>query len=377
MKYLKILCCGLLLLNVAHAQKHSDTSLPKGWWYFPKTDVKFKVGGYIKADLIHDFNPIGSPDFFDVSKIPTDGSEGQTTHFNVKETRLLLDVRTPSKVGEIKTYLETDFYGSSGALRIRHAYVEVNDKWLVGQTWSNFMDESIIPNTLDFEKPGAYAIARNGMIRWKQKLSKHDYLSIALEEPNSNAVAPSQPGKFQSPLPDLTIRYRRTGKWGHLQISALAAMLRYAYSSGEKDDVPLFGMNLSGQFNFGKKDYFLYQILGGPGVGRSKGALSAAPDENGTLKPLNDFGYTAGVCHYWNPHLSTLLVYNAGTVNNSAGQGNSSLHKVDYIAANLLWEFAPNTMAGMEYLLGKRIDKNDASGVANRLQFSIKHSFNM
>jgi hypothetical protein len=50
---------------------------------------------------------------------------------------------------------------------------------------------------------------------------------------------------------------------------------------------------------------------------------------------------------------------------------------VDYLAANLIWQFAPNTMAGMEYLWGKRIVLNDASGTANSLQFSIKHSFNL
>lgn len=367
----------ILLVKTSFGQAQSDTTLPKGWWHIPKTDVRFKVGGYVKADLIHDFNPIGSPDFFDVSKIPTDGSEGQTTHFNVKETRLIFDVRTPSKVGEIRAYLETDFYGSSGALRIRHAFVDINDKWLIGQWWSNFMDENIIPNTLDFEKPAAYAFARHGMVRWKQKLSKKAYISLALEEPSINAIAPSEAGKFQSPLPDFTARYRYTGKWGHVQLSAFAALLQYDYASGENDNIGLYGLNLSGQFNFAKKDYFIYQLVGGPGSARMKGGLSAAPDESGDLQPLDDIGYTAGICHYWSPNVSSLFVYNSGGVDNLAGQGSSSLHKVDYVAANILWQFAPNTMAGMEYLWGKRMDKSDASGTANRLQFSIKHSFNM
>lgn len=371
-------CIGLfLLVQISFGQAQSDTTLPKGWWHIPKTDVRFKVGGYIKADLIHDFNPIGSPDFFDVSKIPTDGSEGQTTHFNVKETRLLFDVRTPSKVGEIRAYLETDFYGSSGAFRIRHAFVDINDKWLIGQWWSNFMDENIIPNTLDFEKPAAYAFARHGMVRWKQKLSKKAYISLALEEPSTNATAPSAAGKFQSPLPDFTARYRYTGKWGHVQLSAFAALLQYDYTSGEKDNIGLYGLNLSGQFNFAQKDYFIYQLVGGPGSGRMRGGLSAAPDESGDLQPLQDIGYTAGICHFWSPNLSSLFIYNSGGVDNLGGQSSGSLHKVDYVAANLQWQFAPNTMAGMEYLWGKRMDKSDASGTANRLQFSIKHSFNM
>ncbi len=377
MKYIVNTIGLFLLVQISFGQAQSDTSLPKGWWHIPKTDVRFKVGGYVKADVIHDFNPIGSPDFFDVSKIPTDGSEGQTTHFNVKETRLLLDVRTPSKVGEIRAYVETDFYGTSGAFRIRHAFVDINDKWLVGQTWSNFMDESIIPNTLDFEKPTAYAFARHGMVRWKQKFSKKAYLALALEEPNTNATAPQQAGKFYSPLPDFTARYRFTDSWGHVQLSAFAGLISYQYSSGGKDDVSLYGINLSGRFNLGKKDYFIYQVVGGPGSGRMRGGLAAAPDANQELQALDDLGYTAGLCHFWTPSLSSLVVYNSGGVDNSAGQSNGSIHKVDYVAANLVWQFAPNTMAGMEYLWGKRLDKSDASGTANRLQFSVKHSFNL
>lgn len=373
------LCCVLLmhtLMIFGQSETHKD-SLPKGWWYIPKTQVRFKVGGYVKADVIHDFNPIASPDFFDVSKIPTDGSKGQTTHFNVKETRLLADVRTPSKIGEVRAYFEGDFYGTSGAFRIRHAFVEINQKWLVGQYWSNFMDEDIIPNTLDFEKPGAYAFARHGMVRYKARLSTRSYLSLSIEEPSSNAVAPTAAGAFESPLPDFTARYRYFGKWGHVQLSAFAALLNYRYSNGEVDGLGLYGFNLSGRVNVGKQDYLIGQLVGGPGSGRGRGGLSAAPDASQNLQALDDIGYTLGFCHYWSPSLSSLFVFNSGGVNNTAGQSSGSLHRVTYAAANLIWQFAPNTIAGLEYLYGQRVDKSDASGQANRIQFSVKHSFNL
>lgn len=376
MKYIFSFAMLFCVMSSISAQQHTD-SLPKGWWEIPKSNVRIKFGGYVKADLIHDFNPIGSPDFFDVSKIPTDGSEGQTTHLNVKETRLLMDVRTPSKIGEIRAYVETDFYGSSGAFRIRHAFIDINDKLMMGQSWSNFMDENIIPNTLDFEKPAAYAFARHVMVRYKQKLSPHAYLSVALEEPSTSAVAPTTAGKFESPLPDFTARYRYTGKWGHVQLSAFAAMLRYRFNTGGTDDLGLFGLNLSGQFNVFKKDYLTYQLVGGPGSGRFRGGLAAAPDANDNLETLDDLGWTVTYCHYWTPSLSSLLVYNAGGVNNTAGQSGSSIKNVQYVAANLIWQFAPQTWAGVEYLWGNREDKDASDGQANRIQFSIRHSFNL
>lgn len=369
----------LLISLTVCGQQTSETTedLPPGWLQIPKTKTQLKFGGYVKFDLIHDFNPIASPDFFDVTKIPTDGSEGRSTNLNAKETRLYLDVKSPSKVGTIRTYVEGDFYGSGGAFRLRHAFVEINDKWLAGQWWSTFMDENIIPNTLDFEKPGAYAFARHPMLRYKHSLSKDAYFAIALEQPSINAQAPAQPGKFENPLPDLAARYRMTKPWGHVQFSGYAGKLVYRFTSGGTDEVTLMGANVSGQFNFNnKQDRLFYQVLYGPGIGRTRGGISAAIDENGNLKALTESGFTIGVDHRWSDSFSSVIMYNQGRVDNLAGQPGSAIQGADYVAANLLWHFAEHALAGVEYLWGLRQDFNEADGSANRVQFSVKYVFN-
>ncbi len=368
----------LLISKGLQAQTPEEKKdLPPGWWLIPRTQTQIKVGGYVKFDLIHDFNPIASPDFFDVSKIPTDGSKGQNTNLIAKETRLYLDTRTPSKVGEIRTYVEGDFYGSGGAFRLRHAFVEIGDTWLAGQWWSNFMDENIIPNTLDFEKPAAYAFARHAMFRYKRKLSDHAYVAFAVEQPSTNAQAPTEPGKFESPLPDLTGRYRITKDWGHVQVSAFAARLDYRFTSGEKDEVFLWAGNLSGQFNFfEKKDKLIYQVVYGDGASRYRGGLSAALDENGELKGVTDLGFTVGYQHQWSPAFTSLLVLNKGSIDNLDGQPPSAIHQATYGAANVLWHFTDRAFAGVEYLHGLLENNNEAQGTANRIQFSLKYTFN-
>lgn len=365
-----------ITMKIYGQDSDSDADLPPGWWRLPKTSTQLKIGGYVKLDMIHDFDPIGSPDFFDVSKIPTDGSKGESTLLHAKETRLYIDSKTPTKIGDIRAYVEGDFYGSGGAFRLRHAFIEINDRWLVGQWWSNFMDENIIPPTLDFEKPAAYAFARHAMVRWKHPVSDNSYLSISLEDPNANGQAPNQPGEFESPLPDLTVRYRLTKDWGHLQLSGFAAQLRYRFAAGGKQDVSLFGINLSGQYNLLDQDKIIYQVLYGPGSGRYRGGYSAALDANGELEALTDFGITAGYLHYWSKAFSSLLVYNFGSNDNTAGQPDSDLHETSYFAVNLLWHFIDNAFVGMEYLRGKRLDVSEMEGTANRLQFSVKYKFN-
>jgi hypothetical protein len=352
----------------------TEAELPVGWWQIPKSPVIFTFGGYVKADLIHDFNPIGSPDFFDVSKIPTDGSKGEATRFNVKETRLKLDVKHPEK--GLRAYVETDFYGSGGSFRIRHAFVEYKGL-LAGQTWSNFMDENIIPATLDFEKPAAYAFARHGMIRYKHDLTDNMYIGIALEESKSTGQAPPEAGNFENHLPDFTGRFRITEDWGHIQVSAFLASIRYRYTAGGTDDITLYGGNLSGQFNFLKKDKIIYQAVYGPGTGRYRGGQSVGLDQNGNLEALTDFGLTLGVEHHWNDKFSSLLVYNYGKIENKEGQIASAFESGTYFAANLLYNVMKGTFVGLEYLRGKRQDFDGADGSANRLQFSVRYSFNM
>ncbi len=371
---LVVICIGQAFAQTTPAEEPVEA--PAGWWQIPKTKTILKIGGYVKFDLIRDFNPIASPDFFDVSKIPTDGSEGVNTNLNAKETRVFIDTKTATSIGEVRTYIEGDFYGSGGAFRLRHAFVEINDKWLAGQWWSNFMDESMIPATLDFEKPAAYAFARHPMFRWKQKFSDNSYFALAVEQPSKNAQAPAQQGEFENPLPDLTARYRLTGKWGHFQASAFAAKLQYRFAAGGTDDVSLYGVNLSGRINFLEHDYFIYQGLYGPGVGRMRGGLSAGLDENGNIEALTDMGFTLGVQHAWVPTVTSLVTYNHGINDNTAGQAGSSLYMTNYFAANLIWHFTERAFAGVEYLYGTREDKNGDTGNANRLQFSVKYSFN-
>lgn len=353
-----------------------EEELPPGWWQIPNTSTRIKFGGYVKFDLIHDFNPIGSPDFFDVSKIPTDGSVGQSTNLNAKETRLHFDARSLVKNTEIRTYVEGDFYGSGGAFRLRHAFVEIGKHWLAGQWWSNFMDETIIPPTLDFEKPAAYAFARHPMLRYKATLSEVTYLAVALEQPGHNGQAPAASGTFYSPIPDINARLRVHNEWGHVQLSAYFAMLTYQFDAGGSSDVSLGGVNFSGRINLLEKDMVIFQALYGPGIGRYRGGLSTGLDENGNIEAITDQAYTIGLKHFWTEAVSSLVVYNHGLNDNTEGQPSTSIKQMNYLAANIIWEFLPKATTGVEYLYGTRQDKDDAKGTANRVQFSVKYVFN-
>src|SRR5262245_58140238 len=85
-------------------------------------DFTFRPGGRIKLDVIRDFRPIGNEDSFDTRTIPIDGGDGVNSNLHAKETRLSLDIRGDVEGHELRMYVETDFYGASSVLRMRHAY---------------------------------------------------------------------------------------------------------------------------------------------------------------------------------------------------------------------------------------------------------------
>lgn len=344
-----------LCLNLSAQQ--TEEEVPAGWWKIPKTNARITVGGYVKFDMIHDFNPINSPSFFDVSKIPTDGSKGTNTQLQANETRLFLDFKMPAGKTDLRAYVEGDFYGTSSAFRVRHAYVEIGGRLLAGQTWSNFMDENIIPSTLDFEKPAAYAFVRHAILRYKHPLGKKGYFAVALEQPFIDVQAPAQPGKMETFLPDFTARYRFTDHWGHIQISGFTGTIRFRPTTGSTENTVTYGLNLSGQLNFLKMDYFTYQILAGRGTARYRAGKYAAPDASDDLEAIPSVGYTAGLRHFWSTDWSSLIVVNYGKEDNVTGQPGGDLHASFYGAANLIWQFHKSAYAGIEYLHGGRENK--------------------
>ena len=92
----------------------------------------------------------------------------------------------PTALGVIKTDLSFDLFGTDGSTQIHwlNAWAELG-MFGVGQTYSNFMDIDVFPNTIDYWGPSGMVFVRNPQLRitpWSQ-----DGMSLAfsLEAPNS------------------------------------------------------------------------------------------------------------------------------------------------------------------------------------------------
>jgi hypothetical protein len=335
----------------------------------------FKPSGRIKLDVLRDFKPIGSEDSFDPRTIPVDGSEGTNSNVHAKETRLNLDIRGLADNRELRMFIETDFYGSSSVLRLRHAYGSYGGL-LAGQTWTTFMDDDNLPRTIDFEAPMAFAQVRQAQARWTTKLGKMVTWSSAVEDNKSTITPPSGiPGKAEYPMPDLVTRFRFDVPRGHVTTSAFIGEARFRPTEGETDSETLWGTMVSAKFTTVGKDYIYSVFTTGEGIGRYRGGVTAVPDDAGKLHAVAGSALMGGYEHFWNERWSTNAVYSVADTNDEAFYGSSVNKRLTYGAVNLLyWFLGDRAWTGVEYIYGKRevFGDDDPHGTAHRVQYAVR-----
>lgn len=342
-------------------------------------EFSIKLGGYIKVDVIHDFDEIGSEDSFDPRTIPTDDESNPDSKWRVhaKSTRLNLDLRGPTSIGPFRAFVEGDFFSSGNGFRMRHAFGTIGPI-LGGQTWTTFMDEDAMPETLDFESPIAFPLVRQAMVRYTgqlEDLSKGSYWAVAVEDPDSEVLAPPEAGDSDEVAPDLTGRFRWAQDWGHAQLSLFAGAASFDPDSGSRDTVFLWGTNLAAKVNVFDEDQVFVEATYGPGVGRYRGGNTAAFDDDGDLEAIELVAGMLAYEHHWSEEFRSTVTYSLGTGNLPDGAPPDANETLQYFAANFIWQFCDEAWCGVEYLFGSRETEDDARGEANRLQFAVKFSF--
>jgi len=337
----------------------------------------FKPSGRVKLDVIRDFKPIGNEDSFDTRTIPVDDSEGTNSNIHAKETRLNLDVRGMAEGRELRMFIETDFYGTSSALRLRHAY----GSWgglLAGQTWTTFMDDDNLPRTIDFESPTAFAQIRQAQVRWTAKAGDAVTWSAAVEDNKSAIVIPTTvPGKAEYFMPDFVGRLRFDFGASHLTTSGFVggARFRPADDLRDPDTVTLWGSMASLKVGLLDKDSVYGVFTIGDGIGRYRGGTTAVPDDSGELHAVGGVAVMGGYEHFWADRWSSNVVYSAGVTDEEPFYTSAVNQRLRYGAVNLLyWFLGDRAWTGVEYLYGHRevFSDTDNTGSAHRVQYAVR-----
>ncbi|MDR3437423.1 DcaP family trimeric outer membrane transporter [Telmatospirillum sp.] len=369
-----------------------------GYFAIPGTKTAFKIGGYVKLDVVDDVSSnLGASAFTktatDFTAIPLDHSQAANrsgqVNFTAQESRLNLTALTKSEaLGEVKTVLEGDFYnvGSGNLFRLRHAYVS-GGGFLAGQTWSTFADlETGGPETLDFNGPVGWAATRQPQLRYTAKLPTGN-LDLAIESPSGDLTSTATDYHIDK-APDVVVRYTVDPSWGHFAVAGLG---RYLASDsglpGKHPDSLVYGVLAGIGIKTVGKDTLVFQTVDGNGIGRylEQGQGISAVLVNNEIKPINIWGGTVGYTHFWTDALRSNVAYGYGHFGTPNGDAKLPIKSLTSVHANLIWSPWTATDVGLEYIYGHletstpQLDaatKTTASqGSASRVEGSVKYTF--
>ena len=365
--------------------------------------------GAVQLDYIYDVHRVDPvwEDALRPSKIPTTeglfGSNGQSL-FSVKQSRLGVkgDIPVGRGLSDIDFKFEFDMFGVGAdagktTIRLRHAYAQWGEL-LAGQTNSVFMDGDTFPNVIDYWGPTGMVYLRNPQIRWTPYRTDRSDFAIALEKPgddidigNIRVLAPELGNNIQNDekWPDLTAHYHIRSDWGHVQLAGILREVAYD-TANTLDNKPKgsrlgWGINASGHVNIFDQDKLIGSVVYGEGIASymNDGGTDLAPKIvtspgvppriGPTALPI--LGVMAYVEHRWDDHWTTSGGYSMTKVDNSSLQSVNAYKRGEYASINLLYTPIKSVLIGAEFMWGKRVDFNAASGNDPRIQLSAKYDF--
>lgn len=336
-------------------------------------NVAMKIGGYVKADFIYDFNPIDSTDSFVTTTIPVGAPPRTNSRFHARQTRMSFDTRWLTSFDQtVRIYVEGDFFSDDDQFRLRHAYGE-SGSLLVGRTFTTFTDTSAAPATLDFEGSVSSVNRRQAQARWTTPFLHDEWeLALAVEDTRFIVVAPPGiVGESRSPSPDFVGHLRLDKDWCQFQVASLHRIGGFQPDGQEVLTKYAWGFNFTGVAKVRPNTKAYYQIVFGEGIGSYRGLPDAAPVSATQSDLLGLMGWMVGVTHDWNDRWSSNFTYAENSLDNTPGQAPDDVHRTTYLAANIIWQPTERFRVGTEYLYGIRENVNGDTGAANRLQTSF------
>ena len=355
----------------------------------------FKVGGYVKADLIYSDYGDGAVapanvgrDFYIAGTVPVGGRGEKYFDMHVKESRVNLKTTHNLDNGaKMSTFVEVDFLTSaqgnervsnSYSPRVRHAFFTYN-KWLFGQTWMTFFNVGALPENLDFVGPAESTIfGRQTMVRYTS-----GNWQFAVENPETTITPYGGGGRIvadDNKVPDFVARYNMSGDWGGMTIAGIVRELRYQNNVLDiKDSTTGYGLSVSGKLKAGERDDFRWMASVGKGMGRYMGlntANGAVLDMDGDLKAIKSWGAFGSYRHFWDQQWRSNLTLGYLAVNNNiARTGTGVTKKASSVHANLIYSPQPKLDLGIEFMYAKRKIESGVDGDLKRVQFSAKYAY--
>lgn len=361
--------------------------------------ARLEIYGQVMLDGIYDFkrmNP-GWQATLRPSQIPVNcpgdagcGKDGAWT-FSARQSSLGLRTFIPTSWGLVKTDLSFDLFGTDGSTSIHWLSIWAElGMFGAGQTYSNFMDIDVFPNTIDYWGPSGMVFVRNPQLRVTPWSKDGMGLAFTLEAPNSaldtgkiSEVSPDFGAGFTgwNRLPDLTGSFRYDADWGHLRAAGILRQVGYQNTltpdnnpSGHKAG---YGLNLTGSLKVFGKDRITAGFAWGKAIASymNDGGVDLAPGPGLRAETVQSIGWLAYYNHVWAENWTSAFGFSQHIQDNTDGQTATAFKRGSYGNVNLLYTPWKNVLTGLEFVWGELEQKDGKSATDYRLQFSTKVTF--
>ncbi|MBS1208087.1 MAG: hypothetical protein H6R19_485 [Proteobacteria bacterium] len=351
-------------------------------------ETSLHIYGFARLDAVHNFGGRNNASTGDYAAYQpsialtgsSDAARRGETYMFTKTSRLGVEAFTPTKFGALNTKVEGDFYNTtgSGLFRLRHAYGQLGS-WLVGQTWSTFMDLDSTPETVDFNGATGNTSLRQPQVRYTYVTPNLGNFIAAIET-KANGGATS--GDEMTRTPDLVLRWEKAAEWGHVALRGVTtenAIKSDATTASKRG----YGIGLGGHYVVTDTTALLASTSYGQGMGRFFNESVGAVTDSGIGKVYlpTELGLVFGVQQKFSDSLRGSVTYGQQRTYNgdyAAYVNKNSITTNRFVQSGtvgLIWAPVANVELGGEFMLSRRETLDGRSGTEPRLNFAATYSF--
>ncbi|MDR2645636.1 MAG: hypothetical protein LBC04_00415 [Holosporaceae bacterium] len=377
-----------------------------GFWKVPDTETYVQVLGIIKATAATDISGGDSypeSNYLYANNINVPTKNGHNFRLCARESVFHFQALMPFfDKQKISAHIETDFMGGENTskdtescgydARIRKAYVHAGN-FLVGQTWSGFVDIDSFPETITAGPVGLPQL-RQTLIGYEQrhkldvgKLFIRATIENARSEAKINPQEAAVTAKTANQSPDVILG---AGIDDENYKVFLRGVLRrncvtYNTNTHRKSG---YGLALSGFYKIPEiKDKISFSVAYGSGIGRyfhdSAGQATYFDERTCLFVNNKTTAGSIGYQHFFGTKYNLRSVISCAFMrmgNNekfvdstmASGDKNKQVHSFQI---NMLGLVAEKFTVGIEFMHAKRKLENNTSGKLNRLLAMVRFSF--
>jgi hypothetical protein len=348
--------------------------------------MQLRILGSVRFFALYDLVEMTVKKTFNTYFIPTgDDNVKVPNYFNsLNETRLGFEITRILETQNVFIRLETDFNGSSGQFRIRHAYGQLGN-FLVGQTWSLFSNVSSSPTMVNNDGPTGSVTLRTPQFRYSGQAMRGFSWAVALEYSRPDIIladfSASEISTFRL-IPDLTGRFIWEGNFGIVQLSGVINAISKKDSSNKITSTFGIGGSLSGTVEMPGKHELLYQFTYGKTISHFISTFSGTGNDavlNPETQEIEGIVSFGGFLSYGIDlrliNITSHLSVGYAQLSNKDFQPDDTFRNSLSLSIDSFWNFAEGARFGVELIYGKRWDKGGATGQATRISSLFYYDF--